>query len=67
MGIIVVIFWKYNVFICYLKIFYVDGLGELYYFVFEFIYNNLVWCNNKIVFVYKYLEYDLYFMYLSIY
>ncbi len=32
--------WKYNASSRYLKIFYNDGTGELYYPVPEFIYNN---------------------------
>ena len=66
MGTIAVISWKYNASTRYLKIFYADGSGELYHPVPEFIYNNLVRCNNKTAFVHKYLEYDLHFTRLSI-
>ena len=58
--------WKYNTTSKYLKIFYNNGSGELYYPVPEFIYNNLLRCNDKTAFVQKYLEYDLHFTRLTI-
>ncbi len=58
--------WKYNATSRYLKIFYNNGTGELYHPVPEFIYNNLLRCENKTAFVHKYLEYDLHFRKLSI-
>ncbi|NNP73607.1 MULTISPECIES: KTSC domain-containing protein [Acinetobacter] len=58
--------WKYNASSRYLKIFYNNGSGELYHPVPEFIYNNLLRCQDKTVFVQKYLEYDLHFTRISI-
>lgn len=58
--------WKYNASSRYLKIFYNDGTGELYYPVPEFIYNNLLRRSDKTAFVHKYLEYDLHFTRVSI-
>lgn len=63
---LVVTHWKYNATSRYLKIFYSNGTGELYHPVPEFIYNNLLRCENKTAFVEKYLEYDLHFRKLSI-
>lgn len=58
--------WKYNASSRYLKIFYNNGSGELYHPVPQFIYNNLLRCPDKTVFVQKYLEYDLHFTRISI-
>ena len=46
--------WKYSASSRYLKIFYNNGSGELYHPVPEFIYNNLLRCNDKTAFVHKY-------------
>ena len=53
--------WKYNSTSRYLKIFYNNGSGELYHPVPQFLYDNLLRCNDKTAFVHKYLEYDLHF------
>lgn len=67
MGVILVVTsYKYNASSRYLKIFYNTGLGELYHPVPEFIYNNLLRCNDKTAFVRKYLEYDVHFTRISI-
>lgn len=58
--------YKYNASSRYLKIFYNNGTGELYHPVPEFIYNNLLRCNDKTAFVHKYLEYDVHFTRISI-
>ena len=63
---LVVTSYKYNAVSRYLKIFYNNGSGELYHPVPEFIYNNLLRCNDKTAFVHKYLEYDLHFTRVSI-
>ncbi|OTG66229.1 KTSC domain-containing protein [Acinetobacter sp. ANC 4470] len=64
--ILMVTSYKYNASSRYLKIFYNNGSGELYYPVPEFIYNNLLRCSDKTAFVHKYLEYDVHFTRLSI-
>lgn len=61
MGTLTVTSWKYNASARYLKIFYNDGTGELYYPVPECIYDNLLRRSDKTAFVHKYLEYDLHF------
>lgn len=66
MGTLTVTSWKYNASSRYLKIFYDDGTGELYYPVPEFIYDNLLRRTDKTAFVHKYLEYDLHFTRVSI-
>ena len=53
--------YKYNATSHYLKIFYSDGSGELYHPVPEFVYDNLLRCNDKTAFVQKYLEFNLHF------
>ncbi|OTG86059.1 KTSC domain-containing protein [Acinetobacter sp. ANC 4558] len=58
--------FKYNSTSKYLKIFYNNGTVDLFHPVPEFIYNNLVRCSNKAVFVHKYLEYNLHFKRMSI-
>ena len=58
--------WKYSASSRYLKIFYNNGSGELYHPVPEFIYNNILRCNDKTAFVHKYLEYDLHFTRISV-
>ena len=63
---LVVTSYKYNASSRYLKIFYNNGLGELYHPVPEFIYNNLLRCSDKTAFVQKYLEYDVHFTRISI-
>lgn len=63
---LVVTSYKYNAVSRYLKNFYNNGSGELYHPVPEFIYNNLLHCNDKTAFVHKYLEYDLHFTRVSI-
>jgi len=59
--VLTVTFCKYNTSTRYLKIFYNNGLAELYHPVPEFIYNNLLRSHDKAAFVQKYLEYDLHF------
>lgn len=67
MGIpLIVTSWKYDASSRYLKIFYNNGLGELYHPVPNFIYDNLLRSTDKTAFVHKYLEYDLHFTRLSI-
>ncbi|APX63148.1 MULTISPECIES: KTSC domain-containing protein [Acinetobacter] len=56
-----VISWKYNPSSRQLKIFYDNGLTELYHPVPEYIYDNLLRRHDKAAFVKKYLEYDLNF------
>ncbi|POU26008.1 KTSC domain-containing protein [Acinetobacter sp. ACNIH3] len=56
-----VISWKYNPLSRQLKIFYDNGLTELYHPVPEYIYDNLLRRHDKAAFVKKYLEYDLNF------
>jgi hypothetical protein len=56
-----VVSWKYNALSRQLKIFYNDGGAELYQPVPEYVYHNLLRCENKIVFVQRYLQYDLNF------
>ncbi|TCB51426.1 KTSC domain-containing protein [Acinetobacter sp. ANC 4779] len=63
---LVVTSYKYNASSRYLKIFYNNGSGELYHPVPQFIYNNLLRCNDKTAFVHKYLEYDVQFTRISI-
>ena len=63
---LIVTSYKYNASSRYLKIFYNNGSGELYYPVPEFIYNNLLRQSDKTAFVHKYLEYDLHFTRVSI-
>ena len=63
---LVVTSYKYNASSRYLKIFDSNGSGELYHPVPEFIYNNLLRCNDKTAFVHKYLEYDVHFTRISI-
>ena len=63
---LVVTSYKYNASSRYLKIFYSNGSGELYHPVPEFIYNNLLRCNDKTAFVHKYLEYYVHFTRISI-
>lgn len=58
--------WKYSASSRYLKIFYTDGSGDLFYPVPQFIYENLLRCSDKTVFVHKYLEYDLHFSRVSL-
>lgn len=58
--------WKYSASSRYLKIFYDNGSGDLYYPVPPFIYDNLLRCHDKTAFVHKYLEYDLHFSRVSI-
>ncbi|MGE8683381.1 MAG: KTSC domain-containing protein [Acinetobacter sp.] len=53
--------WKYSSSSRYLKIFYANGSGDLFYPVSPFIYDNLLRCSDKTAFVQKYLEYDLHF------
>ena len=53
--------WKYSASSRYLKIFYENGSGDLFYPVPKFIYDNLLRCSDKTAFVHKYLEYDLHF------
>ena len=45
--------WKYNSTSRYLKIFYNNGSGELYHPVPQFVYDNLLRCNDKTAFVHK--------------
>ena len=63
---LIVTSYKYNASSRYLKIFYINGSGELYHPVPEFIYNNLLRCSDKTAFVHKYLEYDVHFTRVSI-
>lgn len=56
-----VISWKYNPSSRHLKVFYDNGLTELYHPVPEYIYDNLLRRHDKAAFVKKYLEYDLNF------
>ncbi|KGT47074.1 MULTISPECIES: KTSC domain-containing protein [Acinetobacter] len=56
-----VISWKYNASSRHLKIFYNNGLAELYHPVPEYIYDNLLRRDDKAAFIKKYLEYDLNF------
>ena len=58
---LIVTSYKYNASSRYLKIFYNNGSGELYHPVPQFVYDNLLRCNDKTAFVHKYLEYDLHF------
>ena len=58
--------WKYSSSSRYLKIFYANGAGDLFYPVSPFIYDNLLRCSDKTAFVHKYLEYDLHFSRVSL-
>lgn len=62
----VVTSWKYSSSSRYLKIFYANGSGDLFYPVSPFIYDNLLRCSDKTTFVHKYLEYDLHFSRVSL-
>ncbi len=53
--------WTYNPSSRNLKIFYNNGLTELYHPVPQYIYDNLLRRHDKAAFVKKYLEYDLNF------
>ena len=57
---------KYDALSRYLKIFYNNGSGELYYPVPKFVYDNLLRCSDKTLFVHKYLEYDVHFTKISV-
>lgn len=56
-----VISWTYNPSSRNLKIFYNNGLTELYHPVPQYIYENLLRRHDKAAFIKKYLEYDLNF------
>lgn len=45
--------WKYSSSSRYLKIFYANGSGDLFYPVSPFIYDNLLRCSDKTAFVQK--------------
>lgn len=63
---IAVTFWKYSASSRYLKIFYENGACDLFYPVSPVIYDHLLRCSDKSVFVHKYLEYDLHFSRVSL-
>lgn len=63
--VLTVVHCKYSASTRYLKIFYSNGLAELYHPVPVSLYENLLRREDKTAFVQRYLQYDLHFTRIS--